>query len=1149
MIVDISMQPYQFKDSEQQPIYRRLKALVGEGAAAFYKDACHLMTMDEPLESTTHLVSHLLREIESSLFSVLIPFSQPKIISNSNSRTCPSCGHSYLEPREEPSHPSHKEKIQAILKALDINQDDKVAKDWLEIIKKNPLHKQAHRSNLAPPRYINEEYRELWKKIQSILDAVLNEFETYGVAIRQKIDKLLDEKLTEQDINESIKLLQKDIPNSTFALGYFFDKLESPAWLKPLYKAGFFSSPPRMEIDTEAKTSYFPFWAQSRYLIKVAPHEPENVLAITTELLASNSNNTLIYQDIAKAALKMPSQFAACWVEKAVEWLKKQTYLYFPLPDTLGKLVNYLAHENQVDAAFSLAQELLAVLPQPEASFNREPITHFDEYYYNIIINEHLQLLVKLEPERILDLFITLLDRYLSLYLSDSTKREKFFEDHSSIWYSTFNSTSQSLYRTDRIDSILTGAIWSTTKQIAEQDPEQVKNLFRKFQNYRWRIFDRICLHLLRGFPNQVSDLIAERLTDRKRLSWLGLSPKDMESDYSREHALLLKEQFVNLSINLQEQIFRWLLEGPTNAMEVEVEQREKFVGYWQRDWFSVISDYLSLPCQQRYNELVRKLGAATTLGSNAETNAWSPNSPVSEVELAEMVEGNMSKFFAYLKPGELSELCILGLTTQIDELIAYDPQKFVDQIEKFKEIEPNLVISLPQGLTKALKQSASEHKKFSWEPVLTFCVWILEHFRELYDQNISSQEWSNLCGSIVSLIDTGLQAEELDKIPLSHRSQIWQLLKFLTSDTQVTPGFTPHYQDIYTDSRRAAVDTVRGKAMQAVVQYAFWIRQNANGNVQASQNFDDMPEVQQVLEWHLNPQQDPSSAIRLAYGKRFLRLLHLASNWTQKQIDQIFPEEPGFEYLFEAAWEGYTFNELYTNSFRLLRKKYKYAVGKLPALNSSSNKESETAKALSKKLVNLFLSAEIDLGGADSLLEDFFTQAPSYLHEEFMRHMSWQLLYNNFPIEDELRQRLQNFLEWRINRAKDSSTEIEQPSDLKYFGGIFASGKLDAQWAIAKLLDVLKLLKTVDDSREFLNRLKDLASVMPQEAVQCLSYLADGNQASTSKWFFLYPNDCHRAILQTALRSGDEVAQTKAKNLISRLLARNLGDFQELLL
>ncbi len=281
-------------------------------------------------------------------------------------------------------------------------------------------------------------------------------------------------------------------------------------------------------------------------------------------------------------------------------------------------------------------------------------------------------------------------------------------------------------------------------------------------------------------------------------------------------------------------------------------------------------------------------------------------------------------------------------------------------------------------------------------------------------------------------------------------------------------------------------------------------------------------------------------------YGQWLPYLLHLASEWTLQRIDQIFPEDPKFQWLFESAWEAYMFNRVFANSFSALRRKYDHAVEQLSSQNSSSYEQSEASRALSNHLLNLFWYSIIDLGKSDHLLEDFFAKAPTYPREEFMRNFGWRLLYGNFEIDDELRLRLQDFLEWRIDQAKDFTTNVKQFSDLKYFGWIFASGKLDDQWAISKLVDVLKILGTVNHCREFLERLESLATVMPQDAVQCLSLMADGNEAL--EWFVSYQSDNHRSILRAALESGDEVAQKAAIDLINRLVARNLGDYCELL-
>ena len=66
---EIDSTSFKFSDSRQERIYRRL-LLIGPGPAAFYRDACFLMTTKHSLSTTTHLVSHLLRDIESALRDV-----------------------------------------------------------------------------------------------------------------------------------------------------------------------------------------------------------------------------------------------------------------------------------------------------------------------------------------------------------------------------------------------------------------------------------------------------------------------------------------------------------------------------------------------------------------------------------------------------------------------------------------------------------------------------------------------------------------------------------------------------------------------------------------------------------------------------------------------------------------------------------------------------------------------------------------------------------------------------------------------------------------------------------------------------------------------------------------------------------------------
>ncbi|MEM7793295.1 MAG: hypothetical protein AAF579_02455 [Cyanobacteria bacterium P01_C01_bin.118] len=180
-------------------------------------------------------------------------------------------------------------------------------------------------------------------------------------------------------------------------------------------------------------------------------------------------------------------------------------------------------------------------------------------------------------------------------------------------------------------------------------------------------------------------------------------------------------------------------------------------------------------------------------------------------------------------------------------------------------------------------------------------------------------------------------------------------------------------------------------------------------------------------------------------------------------------------------------------------------------------------------------------------MLKDFFTKAPKYARNEFMRSFAWELLYGDFDEDDEQCQRFQDFLEWRITKAQLNSTSVEKNSDLQYFSWIFASGELCEEWALHKLVDTLKLLGTVDDPGDsLLERFKELAQALPQQTLHCLELLAESDQRN--HWFARYKSNDYRDIFQITLASEHQEVQKATQEFISRLIARNLGSYRDLL-
>ena len=84
------------------------------------------------------------------------------------------------------------------------------------------------------------------------------------------------------------------------------------------------------------------------------------------------------------------------------------------------------------------------------------------------------------------------------------------------------------------------------------------------------------------------------------------------------------------------------------------------------------------------------------------------------------------------------------------------------------------------------------------------------------------------------------------------------------------------------------AINTVRGKALNAVVAYALWVRHDLDKqNPVPAMTFDAMPEVRAVLDEHLDVGREPTLTIRSIYGRHF----PWPSCWTRHGRHRRYPE------------------------------------------------------------------------------------------------------------------------------------------------------------------------------------------------------------------------------------------------------------------
>lgn len=349
----------------QKKIYQKLQ-LVGEGTPVYFKDVCRLLNDRRPFETTTHLVGHLIREIESSIRAVL------RVVADSTSASASSLESegrdaqiaNILEEFPEltmKSGESHKTQIRQILKGLGIGQEEVAAQLW---IKHAPslAHGRAHRDNLNSPRPVDADFRRYVDEMETVFDLLLPTFESKYSAVHASLDpKLLKADPTKDDA----RWLKTHIPNNRPGLGYFFDNLKNPKWLWPLKSEGLFLHPPEPQVDQEKGWTTFPTWPASRCLVRMAKLDEPGVKSKVAEILLSiESTNYFVHLDILESACNLPLELVQLVADKELDWLSENPFFDTLLPDKVADLVNHLSALGDVQRALAFTRITLSPVPR-----------------------------------------------------------------------------------------------------------------------------------------------------------------------------------------------------------------------------------------------------------------------------------------------------------------------------------------------------------------------------------------------------------------------------------------------------------------------------------------------------------------------------------------------------------------------------------------------------------------------------------------------------------------------------------------------------------------------------------------------------------------------------------------------------------------
>ena len=762
------------------------------------------------------------------------------------------------------------------------------------------------------------------------------------------------------------------IEKSPINHAYFFRKLDTPGWIEPLGEAGLFKNPPPARL-VDDDVIIFPSWPESEYLARMAPLAPKEVGAAILGMPATA--NESVHRDLARAAAHIPVRMAACWAKREAEWIAEQEEVDLPIADVFGPVIRRLAASEEVGVAMALARALLELrvaMHSDEERLVRESsvaygpaaasdgrvaealvlrtrcriVTRINKYEYRELLRESAPALVKHGGPKALAMLCDILEKPRG-----SNDRDGYAD---TLYRPAIEPHGQN-YRQDATDFLIDAVRDGSMQLVA--DGTDIRRVAETLDGRRGTLFRRILLHVAKEHCSRHPRFAAALAVSEDRF---------FDDRFLHEYSGLLGAVFPMLGRSERATVMKWIESGPflDDRFDGDRAGRRRIRLRWQARRLGWIRKDLDDEWKRRYAGIVAEVGEPDHPDAVSHTATWTgPTSPVGVKDLAEMSAPEVAAYMESWEPtGDPMSPDREGLARAVEEVIARFPSGYLAARDSFVDLPARYVVALVRGMHNAVRAD----RLMDWPAGLSVLFRVVK-------RSAGDREWRCARRESASMLATGLKD---DVISPELRAAIWALIDVLALDPDPAPE---DELEPTMDAATKSLNCVRGNALHAVIHYALWVCRtllDPNGAKPDSFSMDTIPEVRKRLDWHLDPANDPSLAVRSVYGRWFPHLALLDADWAERNVERIFPH--GQTALRDAAWEAYLrFCPAYDTPFEMLRDQYAAAVSRLAA---SGRRTPSTRDELGERLgVHLLAMAgrgRLSWDGDDGLLRGYFENA-----------------------------------------------------------------------------------------------------------------------------------------------------------------------------
>ncbi len=919
---------------------------------------------------------------------------------------------------------------------------------------------------------------------------------------------------------------------------FFFDGLDNPAWIVPLFEIGFFFTPPD-PVEVKPGSFQLPGWQAGEYLARFANQHEDIVAAVVQSI---RTENWRVQEILVDAMLKISPAKTAELISAVDDWLSGR--FSDMLPNKLIPLTDYLLENELVDAATQMLEYVITpVLPPTQSEYSKyRSAVRFrsDHYWVNEYCEKQLLKLIQVKTANVVLAF----DRQITktIELTKQVNPEDTELQVGYYWRMDIPSRLSERGDADALDILIDG-LRDSLVELCKQNVEEGRTFLTAYLNSEHIIFKRIALDILRTFGQNYPELVNQALLQQDYLE---------DFKYDDEYQGLLRNQFINASEEVRSQVISWILSGPTDVdaraihhahwqnREATEDDRRKVQDEWQLFHLEIIRDFLSGEALTRLNELAAMYGKPdiTERPRIVVTTSWGgAPSPVSAEELSQKSFEEIKQLFLTFVPEDLFLNPRESLAQTFQKLVSDDPGKYnlfasslADPAIRFVYVYHYL-----SGVREGIKNKGG---KLTHE-ILSPCEHIMEQEDDPFVGSsgdhepglfAAQMEVAHLLGEALHSDDPYLSREQLDRI----RALLIKLAHHADPESEADSktSFDP-----FTHS----LNCVRGEAMHGILHYSLYLsRQQEKLSGEKNKEGYLEPEIQQILDEKLDLLIDPSLAVHSVYGAFVPQLHFLSHEWLEQNLMKIFPEGEDKIAFWKASWDAYIFaSNVYRDVFTLLISQYQRGIRLLSQpQDEQKHFGGSPNERLAQHIMFAYLAGLTDFGHDNKLLDLFYENAPDAIRAQGVFWLS-QVLGNDKPSTDDiLWKKCWKLWQKRLDYA-ESQEVVQNTQEISDYLRWLVNSPVGLDILFPTLQKSVKYLHDGFDARQMIEYASKHCDQCPFYAVTLLQMTI----LSAKEVWWTPKDEDEEQILRVAMASKNEEARKIAIGVINYRGER--GDFR----